>query len=975
MAQVTLREYLQEIEDALSSGHVESASRQCQDVLVQFPESLEVQRLLGEVYLAQGHMEEAQQSLDWILTNDPENVIAYCDRALISERTSDFDTALDCYQQAYELSRGNRHIRQQFNTLSAKAGQQGFMFSRAGLARLYMRGGLLPQAAQEWAAVLAINPDRLDARTGLLETYWREEQFDDAEQVALQTLQDVPGCVKALLILAHITAPKNMQQAQEYVQRAELLDPDLSMAQELFEDMMMSQPGHPFLKLLRKTPAVVDTKQDFNSPVASSRSAESAFAHLPVSEGPVLVPDALLNSMASSNSPFEWSSLDTWNSGVDTLTRPDSNGQSVSDVSALPTWSHETFSSNDVWALPEQPQREQDAPPFPVQALDGFQFDPWSVPTQNNLPSASQQQEPQVWTGDISHFSEHTGNGVLRQENDQVESTNPLWMPGMQEETNNAAPSWLSMLTQDEQKTSPQPNEAILPVVEHEQPLIEMPGSPASPHLVEMSPADDAASAKWRDALQTSLNTTDTLTSDETDEESFSFGPEWLKSLGATEIGADIQAQNVQEPVAVREQPQVSVPPLSAQSPVAEPEPFHDAQEWLQTASPTESEQPQDTYDWSEPTQSSVTEPQLDTYDWSKYLSPEPQATEQPEQTLVNTLEGLEDSLHSQGFVPLEPNSLSAIAQSQGQELAADETQLALPQQPEEEAYSKEPYQLPHYDEATLSSALAQLGNLATPSTQPAYPVSEPFLPVAQGTAMTDAITEEPSWISSFGSVPSPAQEVTHDAWSESRYTTPTHVEVPGKLTFDAAPAAEQPFTVPNHVETPFTMPAFEPTYMQPSVEVPYVPVAPAARSDALLESELETTMKRPAIRLQAISQPQRATASSQHQTTGRGNEPRSMAGTGRGNVPSFQERLVKGYQHQLVGDYDEAMQEYRIIIKSAPELLNDVASNVLALLKIAPNYSAGYRVLGDAYMRQGEYLQAMEAYNKALTMAKKAKV
>jgi len=83
---------------------------------------------------------------------------------------------------------------------------------------------------------------------------------------------------------------------------------------------------------------------------------------------------------------------------------------------------------------------------------------------------------------------------------------------------------------------------------------------------------------------------------------------------------------------------------------------------------------------------------------------------------------------------------------------------------------------------------------------------------------------------------------------------------------------------------------------------------------------------------------------------------------------------LLKGYQHQLVGDYDEAMQEYRIIIRNTPELLGEVVSNVRALLKLAPKYSAGYRVLGDAYMRQGEYLQAMEAYNKALTMAKKAK-
>jgi tetratricopeptide (TPR) repeat protein len=88
----------------------------------------------------------------------------------------------------------------------------------------------------------------------------------------------------------------------------------------------------------------------------------------------------------------------------------------------------------------------------------------------------------------------------------------------------------------------------------------------------------------------------------------------------------------------------------------------------------------------------------------------------------------------------------------------------------------------------------------------------------------------------------------------------------------------------------------------------------------------------------------------------------------------SYQERLLKGYQHQLVGDYDEAMQEYRIIIRNSPDLLSEVVSNVRALLKLAPKYSTGYRVLGDAYMRQGEYLQAMEAYNKALTMAKRAK-
>ena len=187
-----------------------------------------------------------------MLTNDPENVIAYCDRALISERMADYETALDCYQQAYELSRGNNQICQDFNILSAKVGQQGFIFSRAGLARLYMRGDLLPQAIEEWEIVLNTSPERLDARTGLLETYWREGLYDQVQQIARDILNDVPSCLKALLLLAHVTFAQNVSASQELLQRAEALDPELTMASDLFSDLLASKPHDPFLALLQK---------------------------------------------------------------------------------------------------------------------------------------------------------------------------------------------------------------------------------------------------------------------------------------------------------------------------------------------------------------------------------------------------------------------------------------------------------------------------------------------------------------------------------------------------------------------------------------------------------------------------------------------------------------------------------------------------------------------------------------------------
>ena len=210
MAKTTFFEYLQNTEDAISSGHIDDAMANCQHILSYFPDALEAQRLLGEIYLAKGQFEEAQKTFDWILVNDPENVIVYCDRALTSERLTDIDTALDCYQQAYELSRGNSQIRQKFNQLSTKVGQQEFMFSRAGLARLYLRGDLLTQAEQEWEAVLNASPERLDARTGLLETCWREGAYDKVEQLATQILEEIPTCLKALLLLAHVTSTFNL---------------------------------------------------------------------------------------------------------------------------------------------------------------------------------------------------------------------------------------------------------------------------------------------------------------------------------------------------------------------------------------------------------------------------------------------------------------------------------------------------------------------------------------------------------------------------------------------------------------------------------------------------------------------------------------------------------------------------------------------------------------------------------------------
>ena len=905
MAQTTLRDYLQITEDAISSGSVQDALTNCQYVLTYFPELLEALRLLGEVYLAQGKLEEAQQTFDWVLTNDPENVMAYCNRALISERMSDYDTALDCYQQAYELSRGNSQIRQIFNRLSEKVGQQGFIFSRAGLARLYMRGDLLPQAVQEWDIVLTANPDRLDARTGLLETYWREGNFDQVEQLAKQILHDIPHCLKALLLLAHVTFAQDALQAQDLMRQAEALDPDQVMAQELFVDLIANQPKDPFLKLLKKTPTVFP--EISNGKHAATTSAAALENISTESNGKI----------HSSGSPSTFSDpLVRWGS-LDNIIEPQQDYQTPQNAAPFSNWGGTGTSDFDNWSTFNQQDNLSSQPANNAQTSHTTpQLDNRNVPTQSASTSEPHVPELETWqmlpgTHEVSEissdsnqveqqaawyhmdaFSGSTADPWSSSSNSNQVTTPTPWDKEEQESDLPAPPVWLDMLTKVDQRKSSGSLSQVPPsasalekeAVTVQQP-VQQPVEPPPFHPVAI-PWEQLPVSSSSHAIQ--------------EEEEFFFGPEWLKSLGAT-----------------------TMEPLTPQEPELAPIPTHSEE-----PEPSVSSVPTATFEQTaaRATPSAETEPQVveDTVpveSETKKISVEnwieqaAQKLAHPEQNLITTLEELENDLHSQGFTPLEPGTLSTLA--------------------------KEP---------TLSSALAQFGNFGTqPATEVDLVQSNP--PAATPTAPPIEFL----WSDTAEPVAQPV-ETTLSKSPEQTPVTTSHLDALSSLVASRAEAQSNPA-------------ASVPSNTQPAAAAP---AAPTDQSNTSLDFELETTMKRPVVRLQPMQQ--RPSAQQQQIPS------RSRSGElppphqAEGSTLSNKQRLIKGYQYQLGGLYDEAMQEYRFIIGKAPELLGEVVSNMRALLKIAPRYSAGYRVLGDAYMRQGEYLQAMEAYNKALATAKKTK-
>lgn len=953
MTQTILRDYLLTTEDAISSGRINDALANCQYILTHFPESLEAQRLLGEVYLAQGQLDEAQQTFDWVLTNDPENVIVYCDRALISEQLHDYDTALDCYQQAYELSRGNSEIRHEFNQLSEKVGQTGFIFSRAGLARLYMRGDLLPQAIQEWEIVLSASPDRLDARTGLLETLWREGLYDQVEQFATQILNDVPGCLKALLLLAHVTFAQNALKAQELMRVAATLDPDFVKAQELFSDFMANSPKDPFLNLLKKSPtAFPDTSNGTHAATTPTEQVASSANGTNGSHG----------GTAPFNDPLvRWSSLDN-------IIEPQQEYQTVQEAAPFGNWADASSSDFGGWsAFAQQPQQSTQPAPAPAPAAQTPTNTNQSS-TSNTLPPASQHQvQPEeevqdelqaaVWQMPPAQEIEKTNDTPITQQNSQEQSWYQVdvfeepaldswnsgenltqsssgisWGMDEQEAETPTPPAWLDMLTSDRrQPANPTPQVQSTVPTNKQQTPVEPPPAQQEPTIQK----NDLPIA-WSDQQPVSTPTSQPSFDDE---EGYSFGPEWLKSLGATAIESGVPQSIVQEEKKEQTPPSaLPVQPLvTEQTPIQEQPPLVEA-EAEQLPASTEEDIPLTTPVPAElvpttivvtPSTPSVEPPPVpvspvppserEKVSVENWLDHAAQLLAQPEQNILTTLEELENDLRSQGFTPLEPGSLSSLS-------GKSET-----------------------DEATLSSALAQLGRLEP------QPQSQPQL---QPQPVNEAI---------------PAQSV-----QQHTPVTPHHLDALSSFISQLTPAVNTPVE-PVRVDASTNNAVAQSSPNTPSSTVP--PAASTTRSDLPLDTELETTMKRPAVRLQPMQQ-RYGSHSAQPASPGQAGQAISKGRSGERSTPGkaadgsmgHKERLVRGYQYQLAGAYDEAMQEYRIIIRNAPDLLSEIVSNMRALLKIAPKYSAGYRVLGDAYMRQGEYLQAMEAYNKALAMAKKVK-
>ena len=240
MASMSLQAAYDQARQSLESNDTDRAIGLAQHILDQQPDNLEAYRILGEAYLANRQLDRAQESFERVLRSDPENIPAHVGLGITSERQGQLERAIAEFEQALEIKPDMTEIRSQLLRLYADGwGSENaqLRLSRAGLARLYAKGHMLPQAISEFRQVIADNPQRFDAKVALAETLWRDSQDDEAIDMCREIVAERPESLKANLLLGYLLKSSGQPEGERYWDAARRMDPYQGVASVLFDPL------------------------------------------------------------------------------------------------------------------------------------------------------------------------------------------------------------------------------------------------------------------------------------------------------------------------------------------------------------------------------------------------------------------------------------------------------------------------------------------------------------------------------------------------------------------------------------------------------------------------------------------------------------------------------------------------------------------------------------------------------------------
>lgn len=235
-----LRELLETAQAALEEGRHKEATAACRHVLREYPDSITAMRLLGESYLEAGRPAEVARAFERVLACDPFNVLARVGLGVLAEDRGDHEHAIAQFRLAWEADPVLPQLRSELVRLYRKRYGVGgrLRLSRVSLANLHARNGELPRAIRQFQLLHSEEPGRSDVTIGLAQVLWRHDDAGEAEGLCRTLLATRPALIRPLLVLAALLGDLAQGDAaaaesDALLEQARAIDPDTACAREL----------------------------------------------------------------------------------------------------------------------------------------------------------------------------------------------------------------------------------------------------------------------------------------------------------------------------------------------------------------------------------------------------------------------------------------------------------------------------------------------------------------------------------------------------------------------------------------------------------------------------------------------------------------------------------------------------------------------------------------------------------------------
>jgi competence ComEA-like helix-hairpin-helix protein len=229
MAKTDLRAYYDEIESLISRGRYDEAVAHCRHILQVFPKSVQTYRLLGKAFLEARRYTDAVDIFQRVLSALPSDFVSHLGLSIIREDEGNLDAAIWHMERAFEIQPYNGAIQEELRRLFGRrdgSSPPKIRLTRAALARMYAKGNLYQQAAAESRNILKSEPQRLDIQLLLAEMYYKSGKSVEAAEISSKVLNKLPFSLEGNRILVRILEnSEHREEHSQYKDRLSTLDP------------------------------------------------------------------------------------------------------------------------------------------------------------------------------------------------------------------------------------------------------------------------------------------------------------------------------------------------------------------------------------------------------------------------------------------------------------------------------------------------------------------------------------------------------------------------------------------------------------------------------------------------------------------------------------------------------------------------------------------------------------------------------